>query len=95
MTVVSPWSRGGYVCAEVFDHTSVIQFIERRFRLHCRNISAWRRSICGNLTLAFNLQKPDASWPVLPDTSAYVARANLQCSSLPAPSVPTIQSMPK
>ncbi|WP_326489715.1 phosphocholine-specific phospholipase C [Paraburkholderia sp. ZP32-5] len=95
MTVVSPWSRGGYVCSEVFDHTSVIQFIERRFRLHCRNISAWRRSICGDLTSAFNFQKPDASWPALPDTSAYVARANLQCSSLPAPSVPTIQSMPK
>ncbi len=28
MTVVSPWSRGGHVCSQVFDHTSVIRFLE-------------------------------------------------------------------
>ncbi|MFC0402127.1 phosphocholine-specific phospholipase C [Paraburkholderia rhizosphaerae] len=95
MTVISPWSRGGYVCSEVFDHTSVIRFIERRFRLHCKNISAWRRSICGDLTSAFNFNKPEPGWPALPDTRAYVARANLQCSSLPTPMVPAVQSMPK
>ncbi|SMG59726.1 phosphocholine-specific phospholipase C [Paraburkholderia susongensis] len=95
MTVISPWSRGGYVCSEVFDHTSIIRFIERRFRLHCRNISAWRRAICGDLTSAFNFNNPDSSWPALPDTSAYVASADQQCSSLPAPMVPTVQSMPK
>ncbi|SAL81598.1 phospholipase C [Caballeronia terrestris] len=95
MTVVSPWSRGGYVCSEVFDHTSVIQFIERRFRIRCRNISAWRRSVCGDLTSAFNFRNPDPSWPELPDTNGYIARANLQCSSLPAPSIPTVQFMPK
>ncbi|MFM0612743.1 phospholipase C, phosphocholine-specific [Paraburkholderia nemoris] len=95
MTVISPWSRGGYVCSEVFDHTSIIQFIERRFRVHCPNISAWRRSICGDLTSAFNFNNPDSSWPALPDTSAYVASANLQCSSLPLPTVPAVQSMPK
>ena len=31
MIVVSPWSKGGWVCSEVFDHTSLIRFIERRF----------------------------------------------------------------
>jgi hypothetical protein len=30
MLVVSPWSRGGWVNSEVFDHTSVAQFIEQR-----------------------------------------------------------------
>jgi phospholipase C len=95
MTVVSPWSKGGYVCSEVFDHTSIIQFIERRFRLRCRNISAWRRSVCGDLTSAFNFRSPDSDWPSLPDTSRYVAGANLQCSSLPAPTVPAVQTMPK
>ena len=31
MLVVSPWSRGGWVDSQVFDHTSVIRFLERRF----------------------------------------------------------------
>ena len=30
--VVSPWSRGGYVNSEVFDHTSVIRFLENASR---------------------------------------------------------------
>ncbi|ACC76084.1 phospholipase C, phosphocholine-specific [Paraburkholderia phymatum] len=94
MTVVSPWSRGGYVCSEIFDHTSVIQFIERRFRVHCPNISAWRRAICGNLLSAFDFSARDLTWPPLPDTSWYVSDANRQCSSLPEPSVPAMQSMP-
>ena len=29
--VVSPWSRGGWVNSQVFDHTSVIRFLEARF----------------------------------------------------------------
>ncbi|CAM5589602.1 phospholipase C OS=Streptomyces alboniger OX=132473 GN=CP975_30800 PE=3 SV=1 [Streptomyces alboniger] len=31
MIVVSPWSTGGFVNSEVFDHTSIIRFMERRF----------------------------------------------------------------
>ena len=31
MLVVSPWSKGGWVCSQVFDHTSLIRFIEQRF----------------------------------------------------------------
>ena len=31
---------------------------------------------------------PDAVWPSLPDTSGYVAAANLQCTTFPSPSVP-------
>ena len=34
MIVVSPWSKGGWVNSEVFDHTSLIRFIERRFGRH-------------------------------------------------------------
>jgi phospholipase C len=54
MLVISPWSRGGYVCSETFDHTSVIRFLEARFGVHDPNISAWRRSICGDLTSALD-----------------------------------------
>ena len=31
MIVISPWSKGGWVNSEVFDHTSLIRFIEQRF----------------------------------------------------------------
>jgi phospholipase C len=94
MTVISPWSRGGYVCSEIFDHTSVIQFIERRFRIHCPNISAWRRAICGDLLSAFDFRARDMTWPSLPDTRTYVSDADRQCRSLPEPTVPAQQSMP-
>jgi len=45
--VISPWSKGGYVNSQVFDHTSVIQFIEKRFGVVEANISPWRRAVGG------------------------------------------------
>lgn len=59
MVIESPWSRGGVVCSQVFDHTSVIQFLET-FLSHKTgktvnepNITAWRRAVCGDLTSSF------------------------------------------
>ncbi len=59
LIVASPWSRGGYVCSEVFDHTSVLQFLEH-FLSHKKgvpvvesNINNWRRTVCGDLTSVF------------------------------------------
>lgn len=59
LVIASPWNRGGMVCSQVFDHTSVLQFLEK-FLSHKRgkkieesNISAWRRTVCGDLTSAF------------------------------------------
>jgi len=54
LLVISPWSRGGYVCSELMDHTSIIRFLEARFGVHEPNISAWRRSLCGDITAAFD-----------------------------------------
>ena len=34
MIVVSPWSRGGWVNSQLFDHTSLIRFLEARFGHH-------------------------------------------------------------
>ena len=48
MLVVSPWSTGGFVCSEVYDHTSIIRFVEKRFGVHEPNISPWRRAVCGD-----------------------------------------------
>ncbi|MEV6107280.1 phosphocholine-specific phospholipase C [Streptomyces sp. NPDC051940] len=71
MFVVSPWSTGGYVCSEVFDHTSVIRFMEQRFGVHEPNITPWRRAVAGDLTSAFDFSLPDTSVTPLPDTSGY------------------------
>ncbi|MEU9355340.1 phosphocholine-specific phospholipase C [Streptomyces griseoloalbus] len=71
MLVVSPWSKGGYVCSETFDHTSVIRFMERRFGVREPNISPWRRAICGDLTSAFDFSRKDSRPARLPDTDAY------------------------
>ena len=56
---ISPWSKGGYVNSQVFDHTSVIQFIEKRFGVHEPNISPWRRAVAGDLTSVFNFANPN------------------------------------
>jgi phospholipase C len=59
MIVVSPWSRGGYVNSQVFDHTSSLQFLEKFLshktgqKIYEENISPWRRSVCGDLTSVF------------------------------------------
>ncbi|MBE8474663.1 phosphocholine-specific phospholipase C [Streptomyces justiciae] len=71
MLVVSPWSKGGYVCSETLDHTSIIRFMERRFGVHEPNISPWRRAVCGDLTAAFDFSRTDAKPVALPDTAGY------------------------
>jgi phospholipase C len=59
MIIASPWTRGGFVCSEVFDHTSSLQFVEnfleKKFNKKVKeeNITQWRRTICGDLTSAF------------------------------------------
>ena len=76
MFAISPWSRGGWVSSEVFDHTSVIRFLEKRFGVMEPNISPWRRAVCGDLTAAFNFRTPNAPFPAgLPDTRVVAARA--------------------
>ncbi|MFJ8504562.1 phosphocholine-specific phospholipase C [Streptomyces avermitilis] len=71
MLVVSPWSKGGYVCSETLDHTSIIRFMERRFGVHEPNISPWRRAVCGDLTSAFDFSRKDTEPVALPATDGY------------------------
>ncbi len=91
MLVISPWSRGGWVNSQVFDHTSVIRFMERRFGVMEPNISAWRRAVCGDLTSALDFSRPNRSPPPqLPATAALAARARV----LPARTLPAIPVAP-
>jgi phospholipase C len=68
MLVVSPFSRGGYVCSDTLDHTSQMRFLETRFGVRAPNISAWRRSVTGDLTSALHMHASDTSVPRLPAT---------------------------
>jgi phospholipase C len=60
LLIASPWSRGGQVCSQIFDHTSTLQFLEtflnKKFgkEIKEKNISDWRRTVCGDLTSTFN-----------------------------------------
>jgi phospholipase C len=87
MIVISPWSKGGYVCSEVFDHTSILRFVEARFGVNEPNITPWRRTVCGDLTSTFDFRNPNSGWPKLPDTSGYVAKIQAECK-LEKPGVP-------
>lgn len=59
MYVISPWSRGGWVNSQVFDHTSILRFLEQRFGVQENNISPYRRAVCGDLTTAFDFKNPN------------------------------------
>lgn len=59
MYIISPWSRGGYVNSQVFDHSSVIMFLEQCFGVKEPNISPYRRAVCGDLTSAFDFKTPN------------------------------------
>ncbi len=67
MTVISPWSVGGFVSSEVFDHTSVLRFLEEWTGVREPNISDWRRTACGDLTSAFDFataqRQPEVEQP--------------------------------
>jgi phospholipase C len=74
MYVISPWSKGGWVNSQVFDHSSVGQFIEKRFGVTIPAISPWTRAVSGDLTSVFDFINPnDPKFPRLPDVSQYEA----------------------
>ncbi|MBB4098654.1 phospholipase C [Sphingomonas kyeonggiensis] len=94
--LVSPWTRGGFVCSELFDHTSVLQFVEKRFGVREPNISAWRRSVCGDLTSAFDFTGSDrAAARKLPTTDDFrerIARSLAgPVNTIPATQIATVQ----
>lgn len=70
MLIASPWSKGGYVNSQVFDHTSCLMFLEHFLKkktgktIKSDNISSWRRAVCGDLTSAF--RPAAAEPPVIP-----------------------------
>ena len=73
--IISPWSKGGWIHSEVADHTSVAQFIEKRFGVVVPAISPWHRAVSSDLTSAFDFESPnDPVFPALPDMSDFQQR---------------------
>jgi phospholipase C len=88
MIIASPWSQGGRVCSQIFDHTSIIRFLETWTGVEEPNISAWRRQVCGDLTSAFDFANPETNYPALPNLTSLDADTF-------AGTPPNLQSMPQ
>ncbi len=97
MYVISPWSRGGWVNSQVFDHTSVLRFLEARFGVAEPNISPFRRAVCGDLTSTFNFKTPNTeSLPTLAGRATRAAADQLRTAqeALPQMPLPTDMQLP-
>jgi phospholipase C len=86
--IVSPWTAGGWVCSQPFDHTSILQFLEAVTGVHEPNITAWRRRTFGDLTSAFRFDSARADFPKLPDAAGLLALAEKEAAHLPNPKAP-------
>jgi phospholipase C len=94
--VISPWTAGGWVCSDLFDHTSALQFLEKFTGVKEPNISQWRRDTFGDLTSTFRFEdKADETPPTLPDTHGPLIRAKYEVKHFPKPEMPSgNQKMP-
>ena len=93
--LVSPWTMGGWVATERFDHTSTLRLLEVLTGVAIPNLTAWRRSTFGDLTSALGVNST-ASPPELPDTKALLAEAEKEVETLPPPTFPgKTQTPPK
>jgi phospholipase C len=101
MLVISPFSRGGHIATETFDHTSQLKLISERFGVEVPNVSEWRKKTVGDLTTALFRGKRDTSMPALPTMTIPNADVSTgACVSQDfefggaAPTIPTNQTMP-
>ena len=86
--IISPWTTGGWVCSQPFDHTSVLQFLEKFTGVRESNISDWRRRTFGDLTAAFRFKEPGKGAFVLPDTVGTLNLARYTSTTLTKPMLP-------
>jgi phospholipase C len=86
--IVSPWTAGGWVCSQPFDHTSVLQFLEKFTGVREHNITDWRRQTFGDLTSAFRFDEHSTTPPIIPKKKELLAQAN-ESVKFPPPVVPT------
>ena len=94
--IISPWTAGGWVCSQPFDHTSILQFVEKITGVTEPNITAWRRrSFRDYMTAAFRFAEEKSAPPKLPKTVEARAVATREAETLPAPVFPSVdQTIP-
>ena len=93
--IVSPWTAGGWVCSEPFDHTSPLRFLEKFTGVQEENITDWRRKTFGDLTSAFRFEDKSANAPILPETGEQLSQAFYSATHFPRPKAPNKgQTMP-
>jgi phospholipase C len=92
--LVSPWTAGGWVSSEPFDHTSVLQLLENFTGVREPNIGEWRRQTFGDLTSALRFGNEKSTPPTLRDTSGPLRLAKYEASNLPQPVLPTKDQRP-
>jgi phospholipase C len=85
--IVSPWTVGGYVCHDTFDHTSVTRLLEQVTGVVNPNITAWRRETVGDFTSALGTT-PFGRFPRLPDTKAQLELAEKEIVQFQLPPIP-------
>jgi phospholipase C len=91
LTIISPWTRGGYVSSELADHTSVLQFLEQWTTAlgkpaRCQYITDWRRNVSSDLVSFFDFEHPVYGLPDnLPATTNQYSMSF--CGPLPDPAV--------
>ncbi|WP_433257192.1 phosphocholine-specific phospholipase C [Streptosporangium sp. CA-135522] len=89
LIAVSPWSRGGYVNSQTFDHTSLLRLLEKWSAAVGKpvtetNISPWRRAVCGDLTSVFDFSSAAAFAP-MPGAGLLPAAISTACGSYAIP----------
>ena len=91
LLIASPWSRGGAVCSQVLDHTSVLQLLERFASrksgkvVRETNITEWRRTVCGDLTSVFTTAEDAATALPFPNKNEFLERIHVaQFKGLPS-----------
>ena len=92
--IVSPWTAGGWVCSEPFDHTSALRFLEAFTGVREPQISDWRRETFGDLTSALRMGDSAAPAAHLPDAQAALPRAEHDAATLPPPPLPGARQPP-
>jgi phospholipase C len=86
MIICSPWTRGGYVDSNVYDHTSMLRFLQTWTGVKPANVTSWRASVTGDLTPAFDFEHPDFSIPTnIPTLAQTWALAQLTGGSTATP----------
>lgn len=94
--IVSPWTTGGWVSSQPFDHTSILQFLEQFTGVREPNITAWRRRTFGDMTSVFRFDQANDRPPRLPDTRGILNLAKYSTTHLPPPRLPgASQQMPR